>query len=30
MRDVLTKTEIDDIVEEAYVQQNGRSYPAFA
>jgi len=30
MRDVLTKTEIDDIVEEAYVQQNGRSYPTFA
>lgn len=30
MRDVLTKTEIDDIVEEAYIQQNGRSYPTFA
>ena len=30
MRDVFTKTEIDDIVEEAYVQQNGRSYPTFA
>jgi len=30
MRDVLTKTEIDDVVEEAYVQQDGRSYPTFA
>jgi len=30
MRDVLTKTEIDDIIEEAYIQQNGRSYPTFA
>ena len=30
MRDVLTKAEIDDIVEEAYFQQNGRNYPTFA
>lgn len=30
MRDVFTKTEIDDIVEEAYLKQNGRSYPTFA
>lgn len=29
MRDVFTKTEIDDIVEEAYFMQNGRSYPTF-
>lgn len=26
MRDVFTKTEIDDIVEEAYFQQDGQSY----
>jgi hypothetical protein len=30
MRDVFTKTELDDIVEEAYFEQNGRSYPTFA
>lgn len=30
MRDVFTKTEIDDIVEEAYFAQDGRSYPTFA
>jgi len=29
MRNVFTKTEIDDIVEEAYEVQNGRSYPTF-
>ena len=30
MRDVFTKTELDDIVEEAYFEQDGRSYPTFA
>lgn len=30
MRDVFTTTEIDDIVEEAYFEQDGRSYPTFA
>ena len=30
MRDVFTKTELDDIVEGAYFKQNGRSYPTFA
>ncbi|WEL27468.1 hypothetical protein [Haloferax volcanii] len=30
MRDVFTKAELDDIVEEAYFEQNGRSYPTFA
>jgi len=29
MRNVFAKTEIDDIVEEAYEVQNGRSYPTF-
>lgn len=29
MRDVFTKMELDDIVEEAYFEQNGRSYPTF-
>jgi hypothetical protein len=29
MRDVFTKTEIDDIVEEAYFEQDSRSYPTF-
>jgi len=29
MRDVFTKTELDDIVEEAYFEQDGRSYPTF-
>jgi len=29
MRDVFTDTEIDDIVEEAYILQDGRSYPTF-
>ena len=30
MRDVFTKTELDDIVEGAYFEQDGRSYPTFA
>ena len=30
MRDIFTETELDDIVEEAYFKQNGRSYPTFA
>lgn len=30
MQDVFTTTEIDNIVEEAYDQQDGRSYPTFA
>jgi hypothetical protein len=30
MQDVFTETEIDDIVEEAYFEQDGRSYPTFA
>ncbi|WP_135827083.1 hypothetical protein [Halorussus ruber] len=29
MRDVLTDVEIDDIVEAAYFEQGGRSYPTF-
>ncbi|WP_232700608.1 hypothetical protein [Halobacterium wangiae] len=29
MQDVFTTTEIDDIVEEAYSRQGGRSYPTF-
>lgn len=29
MRDVFTNTEIDNIVEEAYILQDGRSYPTF-
>lgn len=29
MRNVFTDTEIDDIVEEAYFEQGGRSYPTF-
>ena len=29
MRNVFSKTELDDIVEEAYFKQNGRSYPTF-